>query len=166
MEKVTVNGRIFQTEKGTVLADVLREAGGLKMPCAGKGICGKCRVRASGLLSEPDETEIKKLTRAERENGIRLACRTRVLGECEVSFEEEATRQTPEEALLGLQPVRPLFEGLGAAVDIGTTTLAAVLFDKNGFRARAGADNPQSVFGWKKAWQGSGRRWPCVSNRG
>lgn len=30
MEKVTVNGRIFQTEKGTVLADVLREAGGLK----------------------------------------------------------------------------------------------------------------------------------------
>lgn len=45
--------------------------------------------------------------------GIRLACRTRVLGECEVSFEEEATRQTPEEALLGLQPVRPLFEGLG-----------------------------------------------------
>lgn len=147
MEKVTVNGRIFQTEKGTVLADVLREAGGLKMPCAGKGICGKCRVRASGLLSEPDETEIKKLTRAERENGIRLACRTRVLGECEVSFEEEATRQTPEEALLGLQPVRPLFEGLGAAVDIGTTTLAAVLFDKNGFRARAGADNPQSVFG-------------------
>lgn len=124
MEKVTVNGRIFQTEKGTMLADVLREAGGLKMPCAGKGICGKCRVRASGLLSEPDETEIKKLTRADRENGIRLACRTRVLGECEVSFEEEATRQTPEEALLGLQPVRPLFEGLGAAVDIGTTTLA------------------------------------------
>lgn len=92
MEKVTVNGRIFQTEKGTMLADVLREAGGLKMPCAGKGICGKCRVRASGLLSEPDETEIKKLTRADRENGIRLACRTRVLGECEVSFEEEATR--------------------------------------------------------------------------
>lgn len=142
------------------------------MPCAGKGICGKCRVRASGLLSEPDETEIKKLTRAERENGIRLACRTRVLGECEVSFEEEATRQTPEEALLGLQPVRPLFEGLGAAVDIGTTTLAAVLFDKNGFRARAGADNPQSVFGadvisrMEKAWQGSGKRWPCVSNRG
>lgn len=62
-----------------------------------------------------------------------LPCRTRVLGECEVSFEEEATRQTPEEAFLGLQPVRPLFEGLGAAVDIGTTTLAAVLFDKNGF---------------------------------
>ena len=48
MEKVTVNGRIFQTEKGTVLADVLREAGGLKMPCAGKGICGKCRVRRQG----------------------------------------------------------------------------------------------------------------------
>lgn len=67
-----------------------------------------------------------------------LPCRTRVLGECEVSFEEEATRQTPEEALLGLQPVRPLFEGLGAAVDIGTTTLAAVLFDKNGFRPGPG----------------------------
>lgn len=36
MEKVTVNGRIFQMEKGTVLADVLREAGGLKMPAQGK----------------------------------------------------------------------------------------------------------------------------------
>ena len=35
------------------------------MPCAGRESAAKCRVRASGLLSEPDETEIKKLTRAE-----------------------------------------------------------------------------------------------------
>ena len=41
----------------------------------------------------------------------------------------------------------PMFAALGAAVDIGTTTLAAQLYDRDGLLATAAAPNPQRSFG-------------------
>ncbi len=46
--------------------------------CGGLGTCGKCKVRIITALGPPDKQEEKLLTAEELENGIRLACRTRI----------------------------------------------------------------------------------------
>ena len=53
----------------------------LGAPCGGKGLCGKCRARASGSLSAPDERERHLLSAKELEEGFRLLCRARVEAE-------------------------------------------------------------------------------------
>ena len=163
MTEVTVNGVSFSEKKGECLGDILLRQGGISMPCAGNGRCGKCRVRIQGEVSEPDETERRLLSEEDRRKGIRLACRVRILGRCRAELQE----RKDVEVLLGGSspgcgeadgkedgkkegqnlPVRPMFRHYGAAVDVGTTTLAAVLYDKSGELARAGAENPQTAFG-------------------
>jgi uncharacterized 2Fe-2S/4Fe-4S cluster protein (DUF4445 family) len=52
-------------------------------PCAGMGICGKCKVKLSNP-DEPSAEDIQRLTPAEIKNGIRLACRVSVYDNMEV----------------------------------------------------------------------------------
>jgi uncharacterized 2Fe-2S/4Fe-4S cluster protein (DUF4445 family) len=69
-------------EAGTSLLDALIAAGEnlVSATCAGKGRCGKCRLRASGALSEPSERERSLLSAAELAGGWRLACMTHIEG--------------------------------------------------------------------------------------
>ena len=146
MEQILINDKSAYAKKGTLLSDILQEAGGFKMPCGGQGHCGKCKVHATGALSAPDSVELKFLTEEELQNGVRLACRAIIEGPVETAFETQKNAQI----LLGGQETavhKPLFDKLGAAIDVGTTTLAAQLYDENGLLAQAGADNPQAVFG-------------------
>lgn len=107
----------IQTEKrsltadageGARLLDVLRQNGvSVAAPCGGLGQCGKCRVRVNG-----------------RET---LACQYTVTGDAEVEV-----RELSGGSILTLEA-----EGteagagtaLGAALDLGTTTLALALYD-------------------------------------
>lgn len=134
---------------GTRLSEALRLAGTpVEAPCGGAGRCGKCRVMARGQLSAPSGDERTCLPPEDMARGIRLACRTLVLGDAEV-------RLAPREAagpirISGVEQAvsgTPVFTVLGAAVDIGTTTLAARLFDPAGQAAAAAAPNPQRSFG-------------------
>ncbi|MDD3212443.1 MAG: ASKHA domain-containing protein [Eubacteriales bacterium] len=93
-----------------------------KLPCGGRGTCGKCAVRAlTGDVSAPNAAE----TRA----GARLACQARLLGDCEVTLPPEqvwtAIETNATEAALG----SPMPGRWGAAVDLGTTTLVARVYD-------------------------------------
>ena len=45
---------------------------GLPMPCGGHHTCGKCRIKAFGLLSPLTPEEEKLLTPHEIEEGVRL----------------------------------------------------------------------------------------------
>lgn len=146
MADIVINGRKTRVEEGVLLSDVLREEEGFMLPCAGKGRCGKCKVKAVGDLSPLDETERQKLTRKQQENHIRLACRTRVWGACRVEWEKAGGSAV----LLGGKSKRDggrLFDRLGAAVDIGTTTIAAQLYGPSGLLAQAGMPNPQGSYG-------------------
>jgi ferredoxin len=70
----------------------------ISMPCGGHGRCGKCVVRVSGRVSEPDSAEVAKLPRGMKD--ARLACVARLEGDAEitvpaasrVSIEKIATR--------------------------------------------------------------------------
>jgi uncharacterized 2Fe-2S/4Fe-4S cluster protein (DUF4445 family) len=117
-----------------LLMDVLQAEGvAFAHPCGGRGACGKCAVQALGSVSPPDETE--------RRRGVRLSCRMRLLGDCEVSLAEISgfARRT------GVQEPA---SGLLLAADIGTTTLDIRLFDaaSGALYAEASALNPQTAF--------------------
>lgn len=146
MEQLVVNGQIIQAENGELLSKVLQENSNFKMPCAGQGNCGKCKVHTTGNLSEPDGVENRLLTDEELAKGIRLACRTRILGPAVVNWEQQGSKVLLGE-LTGKKGEKRLFQKLAAAVDIGTTTLAAQLYNENGLAAQAGCDNPQGRFG-------------------
>ena len=122
-----------------VLSSVLRENGfAVDMPCGGKGVCGKCRVQASGALSPLGDKE--------REAGSRLACQTVLLGDATVTLPRAQALQSI--AVSGERPVfalKPMGNGCGLAVDIGTTTLAVSLLDlySGNTLATAAGENPQ-----------------------
>ena len=132
---------------GTALRDVLTAAGVyLDAPCGGNGTCGKCRVEAGGALSPAGTAEREKLGG----RGGRLACMARVEGDCRV----RASRgeRDMEICLSGEGPQRRLpggGRGLGAAVDIGTTTVVCYLFDlaSGEILGARGALNLQRSFG-------------------
>ena len=135
-------------EEGRSLLSVLREADHpIASPCGGRGTCGKCRVICSGALSHVTEEERKKLTAEDLSSGWRLACAAKILGPVTVQLDAAAAPDIcadfEEVSLSGT----PMFRKFGAAVDIGTTTVALRLYGESGFLATSAAPNPQSGFG-------------------
>ncbi|MBO4406776.1 MAG: DUF4445 domain-containing protein, partial [Clostridia bacterium] len=150
--KVTINGKAVSCPSGASLSALLRGHGFDSSPCGGHGRCGKCRVTAFGALSPLTEAEKRLLSPEEIAGGIRLACQVRTEGDCEISFAEGTKRDSRilTDGILSSFRCRPLFgpEETGAAVDVGTTTLAARLYDAKGvLLAEASRLNPQAVFG-------------------
>ncbi len=146
---VTVDGVPYPCGEGTRLGELLARIGALPMPCGGHGRCGKCRVCVTGDVLPPDDHEKKLLGAAETAAGIRLACRVTVTGDCAVTVPREAgdARIRTDGTLPDLTP-DPAFFRVGAAVDIGTTTLAARLLGRNGeILAETSRLNPQSAWG-------------------
>lgn len=94
MPTVRFRGREIDCEEGQLLRDVLREAGetphnGLAdvLNCGGVGTCGTCAVEIEGEVGEPTTRERARLSVPphDPDDGLRLACQTRVLGDLEVT---------------------------------------------------------------------------------
>ncbi|MDR0397439.1 MAG: ASKHA domain-containing protein [Oscillospiraceae bacterium] len=131
------------------LLELLRGSGvPVNAPCGGMARCNQCKVNVTGELSEPDGEESALIPPG---GGIRFACRARALGDVTVIADGARDRA----ASIQIDGVTPPFtisnglSGVGAAVDIGTTTIAAYLYDmSDGARlGAASALNPQSSFG-------------------
>ena len=147
MAVVTINGCSCTVEAGMLLSDAVSLHAHLETPCGRLGRCGKCRVTARGALSRPSAEEIRLLSAEELARGIRLACCARILGDCVITTEMQ-TQAHVLGSRESLSARAPLFSRWGAAVDIGTTTLAACLYGSNGaLLAQAGCMNPQARWG-------------------
>lgn len=144
MATVWVNGVAHEVSVGTRLSEVLSRA---PHPCGGKGICGKCRIRATGALSPLSREEERHLTAFEIADDIRLSCCAAVEGDCRVTVDADSVMAV----IVDGKPaavMTPTFATYGVAVDVGTTTLAARLYDVAGrLLAQAGDTNPQIAFG-------------------
>ena len=145
MIKIVVNGESRSVPSGLTLSEITSG----EAPCGGHGKCGKCKVRARGNLSAPSEAELRLLTEDELKNGIRLACMTYAEGDCEV---ETLASSADTQIVTGGTSVgfelKPTFKKYGVAIDIGTTTLAARLYDAKGtVIAEYSRLNPQSEWG-------------------
>lgn len=127
MPKLTIwqNGikQSVPIEGTPVLSQILESLGlFVPLPCGGRGYCGKCRIEASGHLSPPNA--------AEQKAGSRLACQMRLLGDCEVLLpKKQELVQIQLEGWGQTNQLRPMPGQIGAAIDLGTTTLALKLFD-------------------------------------
>lgn len=125
----------------TKLQDLLERAGFAQVqPCGGRGKCGKCAVMISGEISE--------LTEAEKQSGIRLACQITVLGDAEVYLPEKRLQMQIElSGSADSKPLNPMPGPYGAAIDIGTTTLALKLCDMSAGEVIASSAmlNPQTT---------------------
>lgn len=66
----------FNPDKEKTIAELADKMGlKIKLPCGGKGKCGKCHVQiVSGKVEDPTKEEQKLLKKSELEDGIRLAC--------------------------------------------------------------------------------------------
>ena len=119
-------------------------------PCGGSGRCGNCRVVATGDLSIPDAEETRLLDKDALEKGIRLACRTKLIGpHAEIRLINDTQVQTYSGLDPKLTPIHPLGTSISLAIDLGTTTITGALYDlKSGkLLAEKNVGNPQTVFG-------------------
>jgi len=112
----------LHAQAGTPISRILEEAGILvPQPCGGRGVCGKCAVMMEGALSEP--------TAEERKTGARLICQAVLMGDASITIPQYEPMDQIETGGMTVAPDHPLGAGVGAAIDIGTTTLALRLFD-------------------------------------
>ena len=142
---VFLDGKATRVKTGTLISDIT----GWHKPCGGHGRCGKCKVIAKGEITEVTEAERVHLTEEELALGVRLSCFCRVLGDCEVrSLNSEGKARILTDGDLPEFEFNPIFSQYGVAIDIGTTTLAARLYDAKGvLLAEASRLNPQSAWG-------------------
>ncbi len=158
-----VNGKPFFIEPGRKVSGLLNSAHGIEMPCGGRQACGKCMVYAKGGFAEPSEAEKALLGKERLEQGIRLACFLEAVPEGSIHAlrHMKDSRETiclKTSGLAGKEPGGPadgeqreaprrLYRRLGAAVDIGTTTIAVSLHRDGASAGTMGEWNPQSVLG-------------------
>ena len=143
--KVIVDGKQFLIKKGVTLSEIIKG----EKPCGGHGRCGKCKIIATGDISKPSEAEEKLLSTDELARGVRLACLTIALGDCEIKTYTTAEKlQIVTDGILPKFDLKPTFSDYGIAIDIGTTTLVARLYDNGGkVLAEVSRLNPQAEWG-------------------
>ena len=110
----------------------------LPHPCGGHGQCRKCAVALTGEISSPSAQE--------RLCGFRLSCQAVILGDAAVTLPaSEEDIQIETRGHVCVTGGDPMQGTLGLCVDIGTTTLAAQLYDLKSGRqlASCSALNPQ-----------------------
>lgn len=129
------NTATLQAPRGRHLKGLLGDAKiGVVMPCGGTGRCGKCKVRF--LKGAPRATSLDNhfLTEKEIEEGVRLLCRCVLTEDAEIVVDDKNHNEedivAPGKAPKIKGKVNPPVETIrrwGVAIDIGTTTIGAML---------------------------------------
>lgn len=140
-------------EEGASLLDIFRE---YQVPvdavCSGRGDCGKCRVKVTKGQAPVTELDQRFFTEQELSCGYRLACNVRIYGDLSVELCSDFTQIQALFMEQAAQIVTDAQNGspkeAAIAVDLGSTTLAAVLLDTDGkLLAQASAVNSQRAYG-------------------
>lgn len=141
-------------EKEGSLIELLRDEGiPVHADCGGRGVCGKCRVQFLQGAPGATEQDLSLLSEAMIRDGWRLACRAVIREECIIVL------PAADEDLMSISTgftgggLTQTHAGEGdapscVALDIGTTTIAAVSILKDGtVRKAAACVNHQRAFG-------------------
>ncbi len=147
MYQATVNQiKTLSFSEETLLSELLFRAGEyIAMPCGGKGICGGCKVIAKGNLSPVTEKEQEMLSPEELEQGVRLACKAKAVGDVFIT-----ARAVPLDVAIdcSLEQEPLTYDRTdGLVIDIGTTTVAAVLYQDRKPKKIITEENRQAMCG-------------------
>lgn len=118
-------GREISLPKGTDLLTAAREADiYVNASCSGNGSCGKCKlILTSG---EVDHQETSLLGPGEKERGMILACRARLLSDAVVRIPEETLEKNLRAAGMGSEATKKL-QGLVREIDPLVRTYALTM---------------------------------------
>jgi len=137
-------GARLEVERGASLESALAPYG-VEFPCGGAGVCRGCRVRVieGRIAITPEMQEV--FSAAELAAGWRLACCSRVEGPLKLEIAQWETPILSDDSQFAFEPA----EGLGIAIDLGTTTLVAQRLDlaTGEVLAVETALNPQTEWG-------------------
>ena len=122
--RLVPTGVEIQAEPGMALRDLLFEQG-VEFPCGGHGRCRGCRVRVLEGDLPLNDAQRSLLTAEEIAAGWRLACQGRAEGHLAIELRQWDASILADETRFAFHPK----EGLGIALDVGTTTLVAQLLD-------------------------------------
>lgn len=123
---------IYAKQEETILATLQRHDIFLPAICAGRGTCGKCKVKVVEGSFEPVPSEVKYFSEEELAEGWRLACCMHPTGNCTIAIEnkEEEIYVVAENKDSESEKELQNDMKLAIAVDIGTTTIAMQLVDQ------------------------------------
>lgn len=135
-EKIKIEESVESAERADSLYEILWKRGiFLDAPCAGNGMCGKCRVQFLDGAGEPTDKEKKLLSEKDLKAGVRLACAVKIKNDCRICLPEKGNADI--KAVTEFCPWKCekqkgqmssfLEQQYGIVIDIGTTTLAAEL---------------------------------------
>ena len=116
----------FEVEKGSDLHDVLFTYG-VEFPCGGHARCRGCRIRIKEGTLPITSPQKQILNDEEIEDGWRLACQGIVSDDLIIELDQWKSDVLSDNTNFQFTPM----DGLGIAIDLGTTTLAAQLVDRN-----------------------------------
>jgi uncharacterized 2Fe-2S/4Fe-4S cluster protein (DUF4445 family) len=86
---------LVDVKRGSNLLEILRENNVfLDTPCGGKGTCGKCKVKVIRGIEEPNNSDIKHLSKEEINKGMRLACAVTLKDKMEIDIPDAAEGMT------------------------------------------------------------------------
>jgi uncharacterized 2Fe-2S/4Fe-4S cluster protein (DUF4445 family) len=130
--------------RGAALLSALAQHG-FEFPCGGTGLCGGCSVRVLGGWLAVTQADREVFNAEELGAGWRLACQARVEEPLTLECRQWRMEVLADDARLAGAGRR----GLGIAIDLGTTTIAAQLIDlAAGSVLRVETElNPQAAFG-------------------
>ena len=137
-------GAVLEAEEGTPLRDLLFEQG-VEFPCGGQGRCRGCKVRVLQGHVSVNAAQREHLSEEELAQGWRLACQSRLEDDLVIELRQWDATILVNDAAFAFTPG----EGLGIAVDVGTTTVVAQLLDleKGYVLGVKTALNPQARYG-------------------
>jgi len=171
--------RTIFADSGANLLDLLRDNGfNVSGDCGGNGTCGKCALLVRGLPNSAGSDEIRLLGEENVRRGQRLCCLVNVNSDIDVFIDDEAERTALiltegkmrhfecapvikkrfrngftevifRDKTICVEKGDTAGKSYGIAVDIGTTTVAAYLYDLVKCRciSTASALNPQRKYG-------------------
>lgn len=136
--KITVLGkgenRIILCKEEESILQALNENGiFMSAVCAGRGICGKCRIRVMEGSVEPSKEDWKIFTQAELDSGLRLSCKAYPKADCAIILEadsEDSFVVVTDYEGDGAKRAVGDTDRLGIGIDIGSTTIAMQLIDR------------------------------------
>ncbi|HZC22334.1 MAG TPA: ASKHA domain-containing protein [Candidatus Binatia bacterium] len=116
--------KLLDAAPGAPLRDLLFEHG-VEFPCGGRGRCRGCRIRLLEGTTSPNAGEREVLSADEIAQGWRLACQCVPESDLTIELRQWDSAILVDDTCFDFQPR----EGMGVAIDLGTTTLVAQLLD-------------------------------------